>query len=100
MIWIESPVSKDVAKQLLSRGCTPVKMLLGENGPVRLAVIVSRDPGPTGLETHASVSASTAGVRRTVTTQEVEIVKEQLGMRMLFGTVSGDGLVYRMWLSN
>jgi hypothetical protein len=98
MLWVESPVMQETAKQLLARGCSPVKMLLGENGPVRLAVIVSRDPGPTGKELHASISAYTGGVRRAVTKSEVQIVAEQLGLNIWIDTVSGDEMTHHMWV--
>lgn len=98
MIWVEAPVIPETAKQLLARGCSPVKMLLGEDGPVRLVVIVSRDPGPTGKELHASISASTVGVRRSVTKSEVQIVAEQLGLNIWIDTLSSDGLTHSMWV--
>ena len=99
MIWKEMPVLKQTAKEISARGGVPVKMLLGEQDGDRLAVIVSHDPsGPhRSKELHASVSASTNGVRRQVESREANMVAEQLGLNIWSDSVSKDSLVWHMW---
>jgi hypothetical protein len=99
MIWKECPVLKQTAKEIINRGGVPVKMLLAEEGTVRLAVIVSNDPsGPNhSREFHASVSASTEGVRREPTAEEILSVVQQLRLPVWETSFSGDKLTAHLW---
>jgi hypothetical protein len=99
MIWKEMPVLKKTADEIRQRGGVPVKMLLAEDGLERLAVIVSHDPsGPHhSRELHASVSASTAGVRRPPAMTEIHQAAKQLGLSNWETSLSQDGLVGHMW---
>lgn len=93
------PVLKKIAEAIRQRGGLPVKMLLAEDGMERLAVIVSHDPsGPNhSREFHASVSASTGGVRRPPSMPEIHEVGKQLKLSNWETSLSKDGLVGHMW---
>jgi hypothetical protein len=99
MNWKECPVLKQTAKEITRRGGVPVKMLLAEEGPVRLAVIVSHDPsGPNhAREFHASVSASTAGVRREPSAEEILNAGQQLRLPSWETSFSADRMTVHLW---
>jgi hypothetical protein len=99
MIWKEMPVLKQTAKEISARGGVPIKMLLAEDGLKRLAVIVSHDPsGPSNSrEFHASVSASTGGVRCPPAMDDIRAVAGELGLVFWETSLSSDGLVGHMW---
>jgi hypothetical protein len=99
MIWKEMPVLKQTAKEISARGGVPIKMILGESGLDRIAVIVSHDPsGPYRTrELHASVSASVGGVRRPPEVAEIRQVATLLNLSDWQTSLSQDGLVGHMW---
>ena len=99
MNWKECAVLKKTANEITKRGGVPGKMLLAEDGPVRLAVIVSHDPsGPCRRkELHASVLASSYGTRRIPTADEVKAVAEHLSLEQWENSQSSDGCVSHIW---
>ena len=99
MIWKECPVLKKTGELIRKHGGVPIKMLLTEDGPNRVAVIVSHDPsGPNRrMELHASVSASTDGIRREPTGEEVIAVGNHLRLKSWENSKSEDKLVSHLW---
>lgn len=99
MEWAEMPVMKNTAKAIRARGGVPVKLMLAEDGPNRLAVIVSHDPSGIGgiKEFHASISASTAGIRRQPTAAEIIAVGDQLKLKQFTQDWGPDRQVAHLW---
>lgn len=99
MEWAEMPVMKRTAKAIRDRGGIPVKMLLAESGTDRLAVIVSHDPSGIGglKEFHASISASTAGIRRQPKPEEIIAVGDQLRLKQFTQDWGPDRQVAHLW---
>ena len=99
MNWAEMPIMKRTAKAISDRGGIPVKMLLAEDGPNRLAVIVSHDPSGIGgiREFHASISASTAGIRRQPTPAEIVAVGDRLRLKQFTQDWGPDRQVAHLW---
>lgn len=99
MVWQEMPVLKRTAKAISERGGVPVKMVLGESGQNRVAVIVSHDPsGPNhSKEFHASISASSSGTRREPTAEEILSVGQKLRLASWETSFSSDRLIVHLW---
>jgi hypothetical protein len=99
MEWAEMPVTKKTAKAIRDRGGIPVKILLAEDGPNRVAVIVSHDPSGLGgiKEFHASISASTAGIRRQPTPSEIIAVGDQLKLKEFTQDWGPDRQIAHLW---
>jgi hypothetical protein len=99
MEWAEMPVTKKTAKAIRDRGGIPVKILLAEDGPHRVVVIVSHDPSGLGglKEFHASISASTAGIRRPPRPSEIIAVGDQLKLKQFTQDWGPDRQIAHLW---
>ena len=79
MAWKVEPLPIAIAQQLSARGAVPGSMYLFEEGPRRLAVIESFDPIGGVSQRHASISASTRGLKRVPSQCEIVEAAKAIG---------------------